>query len=172
MRGTLGITRMCPPLNSTLIAKLVNIIRQKQKQDPRVTIELILNEAGIHSVPPQAMAEARAEFYQRLNIGISAVDVLKQHLTYFIADHDVFRVSELRYYFPGDKEQALHINLEQLGYVSRDDIPNEQEPVWCPKYMQQKTILKKLERPRIGSKKYLDYLFYQPQKPTETIIKL
>ncbi|WDE05502.1 hypothetical protein SG34_000700 [Thalassomonas viridans] len=124
-------------------------------------IEKTLNEAGVYGMPPHEMAEIRAQVYHRLEIRVSTPEALKQHLVYFMADYDIFRLSELRYYFPGDSKQELQIALEQLGYVCRTDIPGEQEPVWCPKFLQKKTVKSKLDRPRLGSQSYLDYLFYQ-----------
>ncbi|WDE11758.1 hypothetical protein [Thalassomonas haliotis] len=152
-------------MNKALIDKLVNSVLAKQQMTPAPGIEQILNEAGVHGMPPHEMAEIRAQVYHRLQLRVSTPDALKQYLIYFMADYDVFRASELRYYFPGDKTQQLKVILEQLGYVSRHDIPGEQEPVWRPKFMQQHTIKNKLARPRIGDKAYFDYLFYQPPEP-------
>ena len=162
-------------MTTPLISTLVPIVRQKLKEQqaqskPHLSIEQILNDTGIHSVSPQVMAEIRAEIYAHLGLGVCLPGTLKKQLQGFIFDHAVFRSSELRYYFPGDNEKDLFINLNQLGYVAKE-LPAVDEPVWRPKFMQKKTVKKQLQRDRIGNKEYLAYLFYKPPQLTENIIK-
>lgn len=164
-------------LNKPLIPKLVRIVRQKlkeQKHHPeqkQLTIEQILNDAGIYKMPVQVMVEVRAEVYENLGLRMCPPGTLKRQLQGFIFDHPVFRISELRFYFPGDKERHVLNALYELSYVSKK-LPEENEPVWQPKFMQRKTVLKQLEvREKIGNKAYFDYLTYTPPQPTEPIIK-
>ncbi|WDE13500.1 hypothetical protein [Thalassomonas haliotis] len=164
--------------NDILLDKLAALVRHKlkeQEQQPRgerLTIEQILNSAGIHGViiGTQALAEIRACIYHSLGLGISVPGTLKKTLQGFIFDHDVFRPSEVRFYFPGDLEAEIYNNLTELGYALKTQV-GEEEPVWRPKGMQRSTVAKKLaDRARIGSKEYLAYLSYTPPRK-DTITK-
>jgi len=166
-----------PKLNNILIPKLVRIVRQKLKEQERqpgqsrLSIEQILNGAGIHSMPPQAMAEVRAEVYHSLGLGICPVGALKKQLQGLIFDYPAFRITELRFYFPGDREKDVLDTLYELGYVSMK-LSEENEPVWRPKFMQKKTVQKHLAaRSRLGNQAYFDYLFYTPPQTSDKIIK-
>lgn len=164
-------------LNSKLIPKLIQVVRHKLKEQEQqakelqLTIEQILNEAGVHSLGPQAMAELRAEVYEGLGFGLSAPGTLRERLEGFLFDYEVFRISELRYFFPADKEADIISKLTELGYVAKD-LPGEQEPVWRPKFTHTRTVQNKLSaRPRAGNKAYFDYLFYTPSESADKIIK-
>ncbi|WDE09006.1 hypothetical protein SG34_029950 [Thalassomonas viridans] len=166
-----------PELNKILIPELVRIVRQKLKEQEsqpkqtRMSIEQILNDAGIHSMPLQEMAEIRAEVYESLGLGGCPPGTFKKQLQGLIFDHPVFRITELYFYFPGVKKQEVVSALYELNYVSMK-FPEENEPVWRPKFMQRKTVQKQLaSRPRLGNKAYFDYLSYTPPQPTDTIIK-
>ncbi|WDE11603.1 hypothetical protein [Thalassomonas haliotis] len=105
-----------------MVLKVVGIVRQKlkeQEQKPRhshQTIEQILNESGICGLGPQPMAEFRAEIYHALGMGLCQPGTLKESLQGFIVDYEVFSVSELRYYFPGDLEaESTKVWVSMLG---------------------------------------------------------
>ena len=166
-------------MNDALIDKLVAIVRQtlkQQQQQPRhshKSIELILNESGVHgaAIGYQVMSAVRAVVYHSLGLGVCQPEALCQQLQGFIFDYDVFRMSELRYFFPGDLEADIFSHLQALDYLAKDVI-GENEPVWRPKHMRRTTVLKQLAgRVRIGSKEYLAYLSYQPPKFTDTITR-
>ena len=164
-------------MNNELVLKVVGIVRQKlkeQEQHPmhnHLTIEQILNQSGICGLGPQAMAELRAEVYHALGMGLCQPGTLKETLRGFIIDYEVFNVSELRYYFPGDLEAEIYNHLSKLGYALKT-LVGEQEPVWRPKGMQRHTVKRKLEaRARIGSPEYLAYLSYEPPQREDTIVK-
>jgi len=164
-------------LSNALVLKVAGIVRQKlkeQEQQPRhthQTIEQLLNQSGVCGLGPQAMAEFRAEVYHTLGMGLCQPGTLKETLQGFIVDYEVFSVSELRYYFPGDLEAEIYSYLTELGYVLKT-LVGAQEPVWRPKGMQRHTVKRKLEgRARIGSPEYLAYLSYQPPQRTDTIVK-
>ncbi|WDE08565.1 hypothetical protein SG34_032090 [Thalassomonas viridans] len=164
-------------MNNSLIQKVVGIVRQKLKEQENLpghshkTIEQILNESGICGLGPQPMAEFRAEIYHALGLGLCQPGTLKESLQGFILDYDVFSVSELRYYFPGDKEAELFSHLTELGYVLKT-LVGEPEPVWRPKGMQRHTIQRKLKaRKRIGSPEYLAYLSYKPPQRKDTTVR-
>ncbi|WP_281558891.1 hypothetical protein [Thalassomonas sp. RHCl1] len=164
-------------MNSDLVLKVVGIVRQKLKEqelqpkENQLTIEQILNQAGISGLGPQPMAEFRAEIYHSLGLGLCQDGELRQALQMFTFDYDVFRVSELRYYFPGDLEAEIFSNLNELGYVLKT-LVGEQEPVWRPKFMQRQTVQKKLAgRKRIGSAEYIAYLSYKPTPPVNKTVK-
>ena len=164
-------------MHQTLITKLIGIVRQKLKEQQllpehnQATIMQILNEAGASGVGFQAMAELRAEVFAGLGIGLRPAGKLRQNLQGFLFDYDVFRPSELRYYFPADPEAELFSNLTELGYILKT-LPGEDEPIWRPKLMRQDTVKKKLAaRDRVGSPEYLAYLSYTPPHGNNSIIK-
>ncbi|WDE12340.1 hypothetical protein [Thalassomonas haliotis] len=164
-------------MNNALVLKVVGIVRQKLKEQelkPRhshQTIEQILNESGICGLGPQPMAEFRAEIYHALGMGLCQPGTLKESLQGFIVDYQVFSVSELRYYFPGDLEAEIYSNLTELGYALKT-LVGAQEPVWRPKGMQRHTVKRKLEgRAKIGNPEYLAYLSYKPPQRKNTIVK-
>ncbi|WDE05245.1 hypothetical protein SG34_028815 [Thalassomonas viridans] len=164
-------------MNEPLIQRVLGIVRQQLKEqaqkpkETQLTIEQILNLSGIHGLGPQAMAEFRAEIYAGLGMGISQPGTLRQNLQGLIFDYDVFRVSELRYYFQGDKEAEIYSHLTELGYMLKT-LADENEPVWRPKFMKRSTVQKKLAaRKRIGSKEYLAYLSYTPPNSNDSTTK-
>ncbi|WDE04098.1 hypothetical protein SG34_022475 [Thalassomonas viridans] len=165
--------------NILLIERLAALVRQKlkeQEQQPEekhLTIEQILNNAGVHAliIGTQALAEIRACIYNKLGLGICTPGTLRKTLQGFVFDYDVFRPSELRYYFPGDLEEDIKQNLNELGYVLKP-LVGEQEPIWRPKRMLRTTVRRKLDaRPRIGDRKYFAYLSYKPPQRNNTITK-
>ena len=82
-------------MNNALIQRVVGIVRQKlkeQEQKPKqsqLTIEQILNQAGISGLGPQPMAEFRAEVYHSLGLGLCQGGMLRQTLKTFVFDYDV-----------------------------------------------------------------------------------
>ncbi|WDE06124.1 hypothetical protein SG34_004115 [Thalassomonas viridans] len=160
-------------MHQTLITKLIGIVRQKLKEQQllpehnQTTIMQILNESGVGGIGFQAMAELRAEVLAGLGIGLCPPGTLRQNLQGFLFDYDVFRPSELRYYFPADPEAEIFSNLTELGYILKTQV-EEDEPIWRPKLMRRDTVKKKLAaRDRVGSPEYLAYLSYRPMPPSK-----
>ncbi|WP_281557795.1 hypothetical protein [Thalassomonas sp. RHCl1] len=164
-------------MNDDLIQRVLAIVRQTLKQqehlpeDKQKSVEQIINESGVSGIGPQGMAEFRAGIYAGLGIGVCQPGTLRQNLQGLLFDHDVFRVSELRFFFPGDPEAEIFSNLTELGYTLKT-LVGEPEPVWRPKFMQRATVTRKLaSRKRIGSPEYLAYLSYKPPQRNDTITR-
>ena len=149
-------------MNSELINNLTAIVLQEQIKQPWLTIEVILNDAGVYGVSAGAMVEVRAAVYYRLGRGLTAPAQLEDALACFIFDHPVFRWSELRFYFKGDPKAELKKLLKTFKYRCRY-ISDQEESVWAPARMWRFTIKHQLaNRTKAGDKEYFDYLNYQP----------
>ena len=150
-----------------IISALVSVVQNRKKE--AIAIEQVLNEAGINQsagLSIHNMLEVRAKVLYALNISRYPPDLLKSSIIYFIADHPVFRWSELRYFFKTDSENNIEMILNELKYMSRAlEIDGELEFVWSPRWLWTRTVRKKLDsRKRVGEPAFFEFLNYKPKR--------
>ncbi len=100
-------------------------------KQPWLSVEEILNHAGVYGISVSAMVEIRAGVYYPLDRGLTAAQELKEALGCFIFDHPVFRWSELRFYFKGDLKNVLTDLLKTFKYKCRY-LEELGEFIWVP----------------------------------------
>ncbi|WDE11757.1 hypothetical protein [Thalassomonas haliotis] len=139
-----------------LIGMLVTMVTGRQNEG--ISLEQILAESGMAGVSIYSRVETRAKVLYCLGLALTPHGQLEDALVDFIADHVVFRWSELRYRFKSDAELEIEALLHQLNYTSRY-MEQEQEYVWAPKRMWATTINKLLQgRQPLGDQAYFEYL--------------
>lgn len=140
---------------------LVTRVLLEQVKQPWLSIEEILNGAGVYGLSIGAMVEIRAAVYYRLGRGLTPPGELAQALSNFIFDHPVFRWSELRFYFQGDPKSDIKKLLKEHRYTC-SYITELEEFVWAPVRMWHVTVRHQLSRRnKAGSKEYFDFLCYR-----------
>ncbi|WDE02549.1 hypothetical protein [Thalassomonas actiniarum] len=155
--------------------ELINILAarvlQEQVKQPWLTIEEILNDAGVCGLSIGAMVEARAAVYYRLGRGLTQPGELKAALGNFIFDYPVFRWSELRFYFQGDPKDAIKALLTAFKYTCRY-ISEQEEFVWAPMRMWNVTVRHQLaRRAKVGSIEYFTYLNYRQKEQANSVCR-
>ncbi|WDE09128.1 hypothetical protein SG34_030650 [Thalassomonas viridans] len=148
-------------MNSELINYLTATVLQEQIKQPLLSIEAILNSAGVCGISAEAMLEIRAGVYRQLGRGLTPDNELSKALRCFVFDYPVFRWSELRFYFIAEPKHVLTDLLKEFKYKCRH-LSGHEELVWAHIRMWNVTARHQLaHRDRVGDKAYFDFLNYQ-----------